>query len=99
MVPIIHEVFGGWGWRATRLFRQMARGRADSIDAAESSWAARSFIAFHAQRISVAIHGRSAAEILRNLRTATTEHTRAGHRRRERVRPGTRRCVPGAAAA
>ena len=99
VVPIIHEVFGGWGWRAVRLFRQMARGRADSIDAAESSWAARSFTAFHAQRISVAIHVRSAAEILRNLRTSTTELARAAHRRRERVRPGTRRCVPGAAAA
>ena len=102
MVPIIHEVFGGWGWRATRLFRQMARGRApraDSIDAAESSWAARSFTAFHAQRISVAIQVRSAAEILRNLRTTTTELARAAHRRRERVRPGTRHCVPGAAAA
>ena len=61
---------------APRLFRQMARGRADSIDAAESSWAARSFTAFHAQRISVAIHVPSAAEILRNLRTTTTELAR-----------------------
>ena len=40
-----------------------------------------------------------ASEILRNMRTATTELARAAHRRRERVRPGTRRCVPGAAAA
>ena len=100
VIPIIHEVFGGWGSHATRLFRQLARGRSDTVDAAHSSWAARSYTSYHAQRISVAIHTRSASEILRNLIRAHTAAARgaASSRgaKRVRVTPGTRRGVAAA---
>ena len=97
VVPIVHEVFGGWGSRATRLFRQLARGRSDTIDTADSSWAACSYTSYHAQRISVAIHSRSASEILRNLvrtHTAVAHGAASSHgAKRVRVAPGTRRCA------
>ena len=68
--------------------------RSHTVDAAHSSWAARSYTSYHAQRISVAIHTRSASEILRNLVRAHTAAARgaASSRgaKRVRVTPGTR---------
>ena len=88
--PIVHEVFGGWGRRAVRLFRRLARTHDDTIDPALTSWACRSFTAYHAQRISTAIHVRSSAEILTGISAGLTGSTR-GCRRGQHVQPGTRR--------
>ena len=92
VIPVIHEVFGGWARQACILFRQLARTHNDEIDPCMTSWAARSFTAYHAQRISVAIHTRSADEIQTNIRCDLTAATR-GRRgaKRARVQAGTRR--------
>ena len=91
VVPIVHEVFGGWGRRAVQLFRQLARTHDDRIDRSQTSWACRTFTTYHAQRISTAIHVTSANEILTHLRSERTTSMRGRRRPRERVQPGTRR--------
>ena len=89
VVPIVHEVFGGWGLRACRLFRRMARVHADRLDAGLATWATRSFSAYHSQRISVAIHTTAAKEILAGMSAPTAKRGKA-QRGREHVQPGTR---------
>ena len=91
--PVVHEVFGGWGWRAVRLFRLLARTHADTLDPSLSSWAARTLTAYHSQRISIAIHTRSADEIHRNIQCERSGSRSSGSRRRSdaRAQPGTRR--------
>ena len=64
------EVFGGWAPDACKLFRQVARCHRDLLDPSLTSWAAHSFSAYHSQRISVAIHYSSAAEIVTGRRWA-----------------------------
>ena len=70
VVPIIMEVFGGWGPDACKLFRQAARCHRDLLDPVRTSWAARTFSAYHSQRVSVAIHYSAAAEIVTGRRYA-----------------------------
>ena len=52
VIPVVHEVFGGWGRRAVKLFHQLARCHQDELSPAHSSWACSSWTAYHAQRIS-----------------------------------------------
>ena len=90
--PVIHEVFGGWAPDAVRLFRQLAAAHRDSIPAARRRWGARTFTAYHAQRISLAIHLGSADEIYRNhMHEETTAGHRTGRGRPDMLQPGARR--------
>ena len=90
--PVIHEVFGGWAPDAVRLFRQLAAAHRDALPAAQRKWGARTFTAFHAQRISTAIHLRSAEEIYRNYQheAAISDTGRRGGRP-HMMQAGTRR--------
>ena len=69
---MIHEVFGGWGWQAVKLFHQLARCHKDKIDPALSTWACSTWTAYHTQRISCALHTRATAEIITHLHHAHT---------------------------
>ena len=93
VIPVVHEIFGGWGSRGVRLFRRLARAHADRLDPSRTNWAARSFTAWHAQRISIALHCRSADEILTNAHSAHHERRPRGGRGRghQHAEPGTRR--------
>ena len=90
IVPIVMEVFGGWGPDACKLFRQVARCHRDLLDPARTSWAARSFSAYHSQRISTAIHYSAAAEIVTGRRHAVAG-VRRGMRQARAQRGGARR--------
>jgi len=92
VIPVIHEVFGGWGRFGVKIFRQLARCHHDKINPALATWACNTWTAYHAQRISVALHSRSAAEIVTNHRHADTGTRAAGQRgvKRARVQPGSR---------
>ena len=90
VVPIIMEVFGGWGPDACRLFRQVARCHRDLLDPAHTSWAALTFSAYHSQRVSVAIHYSAAAEIVTGRRYAVAG-IRRGMRQARAQRGGARR--------
>ena len=90
VVPIIMEVFGGWGPDACKLFRQVARCHRDLLDPARTSWAARTFSAYHSQRVSVAIHYSAAAEIVTGRRYAVAG-IRRGMRQARAQRSGDRR--------
>ena len=90
VVPIVMEVFGGWGPDACKLFRQVARCHRDLLDPARTSWAARSFSAYHSQHISTAIHYSAAAEIVTGRRHAVAG-VRRGMRQARAQRGGARR--------
>ena len=90
VVPIVMEVFGGWGPDACKLFRQVARCHRDLLDPSRTSWAARSFSSYHSQRISVAIHYSAAAEIVTGRRHAVAG-VRRGMRQARAQRGGARR--------
>ena len=91
VIPVVHEVFGGWGWQAVKFFHQLARCHQDKLSPAHSSWACSSWTAYHAQRISCAIHTRAAAEIVTNLHHVHTGSRAPGQRtKRSHVTPGSR---------
>ena len=68
MVPVIHEVYGGFSPEAVTLLRHLgqANGAKLGLDALKAPWAARSFQKFHGMRISVAFHTAAAEEILQS---------------------------------
>ena len=80
---LIHEVFGGWAPDAVKLFRQAARAHSDEIDPMLTSWAARSFTAYYAQRISIAIHVAAATEIIEGARHVLVQANRRRGRGRK----------------
>ena len=97
------EVFGGWAPDACKLFRQVARCHRDLLDPSltqhQPSWAARSFSAYHSQRISVAIHYSSAAEIVTGRRWAVASIRRGmrqGRAERRAARQGRGHRTPAA---
>ena len=91
VIPVIHEVFGGWGRRAVKLFHQLARCHNDKIHPGLSTWACSTWTAYHAQRISCALHTRAAAEIVTNLHHLHIGTRAPGQRtKRAHAPPGSR---------
>ena len=80
---LIHEVFSVWAPDAVKLFRQAARAHSDEIDPMLTSWAARSFTAYYAQRISIAIHVAAATEIIEGARHVLVQANRRRGRGRK----------------
>jgi len=81
------------------LFRQVARYHRDLLDPSLTSWAARSFSAYHSQRISVAVHYSSAAEIVTGRRWAVASICRGmrqGRAERRAARQGRGQRTPAA---
>ena len=76
--------------RSYKLFRQAARCHRDLLDPVRTSWAARTFSAYHSQRVSVAIHYSAAAEIVTGRRYAVAG-IRRGMRQARAQRGGARR--------
>jgi hypothetical protein len=70
VTPIIMEVFGGFSPGAASLLDELAKKHGASLGADEDAapWCARSFKAYHSQRISVALHLAAADEILETIR-------------------------------
>ena len=69
-VPMLVETFGGFGPGLMAVLRQAddwRQGRLVSSEYDETTWAARNFMAFVAQRISVAVHIAAAQEIAEAL--------------------------------
>ena len=69
-VPLLIETFGGFGPGLMGVLRQAddwRQGRLVSSEYDETTWAARSYMAFVTQRISVAIHISLAQEIAEAL--------------------------------
>ena len=95
VTPLIHEVFGGWAPDAVKLFRQLARCHRDLLEPELTSWAARSFTAYHSQRISTAIHTAAAQEIVTGRRYLISNVRRPG-RRQQRGRAAAPRATGAA---
>ena len=87
VIPIIFEVFGGWAPGAVKFFRRVARAHRDRLAEPLTSWAARTFTSYHAQRISVAIHSNACQEILTGIQYAISETSRARRLNRARLLP------------
>ena len=69
-VPMLVETFGGFGPGLMAVLRQAddwRQGRLVSSEYDETTWAARNYMAFAAQRISVAVHIAAAQEIAEAL--------------------------------
>ena len=76
MAPLLIETFGGFGDGLRRLLKEAADIRADRLAGAEydeTTWSARTWTTFVAQRISVALHRSAALEILQSLRMGPVE--------------------------
>ena len=92
VLPIIFEVFGGWAPGAVKFFRRVARAHRNRLAEPLTSWAARTFTSYHAQRVSVAIQSTACQEILTGIQYAISETSRA-RRTNNRARllpPGAR---------
>ena len=70
--------------------RQLPAATDDLLDPVRTSWAARTFSAYHSQRVSVAIHYSAAAEIVTGRRYAVAG-IRHGMRQARAQRGGARR--------
>ena len=73
VLAIVFELLGGFSPEALKEFRYMARQKGEKLSADEetqTSWAARNYTAFHAQRISIAIQTYAAKEVLDAARLA-----------------------------
>ena len=69
VTPIIMEVFGGFSPGAAALMTELTKkhGAGLGADGDAAPWCARSFKAYHTQRISVALHLAAADEILETI--------------------------------
>ena len=65
VVPLISEVWGGFAVDAMSFLRGLATARGDTLDVERLSttWAARSFMSYYGQRLSVAVTVGVAIEI------------------------------------
>ena len=70
VVPVIMEALGGFSPGAAKLLDSLSKAHGSGLkeDALSAPWCARSFKAFHSQRISVALHLAAADEILETAR-------------------------------
>ena len=76
MAPLLVETFGGFGDDLRQLLQEAADIRADRLshdEYDETTWSARTWTTFVAQRISVALHRATALEILQSLRMGPVE--------------------------
>ena len=76
MAPLLVETFGGFGDDLRQLLQEAADVRADRLSSDEydeTTWSARTWSTFVAQRISVALHRATALEILQSLRMGPVE--------------------------
>ena len=67
-VPLLVETFGGWSPALLGALRTASEWRSNKLTASEydeTTWSARSFMAFAAQRISVAVQLSMAQEVAR----------------------------------
>ena len=79
VVPLLVETLGGMGPELTALLRELADERQNRLTAGEyddTTWSARTWLAFSTQRLSVAIHRAAALEIGRALGLSTFEDPR-----------------------
>ena len=77
---LLFEVWGGWSPAVMDLWWQTVAERGDKLRRAEyddTTWAARTWLSFSTQRLSVAIHRAAALEIGRALGLSTFEDPRA----------------------
>ena len=76
VAPLLVETFGGFGDDLRQLLQEAADVRADRLSSDEydeTTWSARTWSTFVAQRISVALHRATALEILQSLRMGPVE--------------------------
>ena len=74
--PLLFETFGGFGDDLRRLLQEAAAIRSDRLshdEYDETTWSARTWTTFAAQRISVALQRSAALEILQSLRMGPVE--------------------------
>ena len=78
VVPLIHEVFGGLASDADAFLSELGRLRSQALgaDSSHATWAARTFVPFWRQRVSVAVHMGVALELARVV-SQGEEHVRA----------------------
>ena len=79
-VPLLVETFGGFGAGLADVLRQAADWRQDRLTSSEydeTAWAARKFMPFATQRISVAAHLAFAEEIAQALGLSVAADPRA----------------------
>ena len=70
VIPLLFETFGGFSPAAMRLLRRLRDQVSNTLSHAqyeETTWSARSWMAFQAQKISVALHLAAALEIACDL--------------------------------
>ena len=71
VIPLLFETFGGFSPAAMRLLRRLRDQVSNTLSHAqyeETTWSARSWTTFAAQKISVALHYAAAFEISMALR-------------------------------
>ena len=76
VAPLLIETFGGFGDDLRRLLEEAAEVRANRLshdEYDETTWSARTWTTFVAQRISVAVHRATALEIMQSLRMGPVE--------------------------
>ena len=76
VAPLLIETFGGFGDDLRRLLQEAAAIRSDRLshdEYDETTWSARTWTTFAAQRISVALQRAAALEILQSLRMGPVE--------------------------
>ena len=78
VVPIIHEIFGGLAHEAVAFLAELGRLRSQALgaDGEHATWAARSFMPFWRQRISIAVQLGTALELARAVAQGE-DHVRA----------------------
>ena len=80
VVPLLVETFGGLGSGLWEVLRQAADWRQDKLTSSEydeTTWAARKFMPFAVQQVSVAVHLAMAEEIAGTLGLAVGADPRA----------------------
>ena len=78
--PLLVETFGGVAPEFVDLLGELAKDRANRLNAGEydlTTWSARTWMAFSTQQLSVAIHSAAAFEIAHALGLATATDPRA----------------------
>ena len=79
-VPLLVETFGGWSPALLGALRTASEWRSNKLTASEydeTTWSARSFMAFAAQRISVAVQLSMAQEVAEALGLSVAADPRA----------------------
>jgi hypothetical protein len=79
--PLLFSTFGGFSPEVTEFLKELTQERANKLNTSEydsTTWSARTWMTFSAQKLSVAVHMAATGELIRALGLAAAADPRAG---------------------